>query len=180
MYLSLHHIYVSAGECVIMMPNCVIISLTNQGHLARNRYQMAMLLLVSAAAGQTANLAVLWRRENGGMSGILWDQVSCAAVLAVNHFNARNGSIVPEFASVPPGLQLNGMYYDAWSTGKRAIMAYRKAIADGAHIISGPSRTAQAIPISQLAAVDEVVMNSFWASSPKLSDTAVHTTIVSA
>ena len=46
---------------------------------------MAMLLLSTAAAGQTANLAVLWRRENGTM-GTLWDQVSCAAVLAVNHF----------------------------------------------------------------------------------------------
>ena len=57
-----------------------------------------MLLLSTAAAGQTANLAVLWRRENGAMS-MLWDQVSCAAVLAVNHFNARDGRIVPEFAT---------------------------------------------------------------------------------
>tara|TARA_B100000795_G_scaffold56428_1_gene37273 strand:+ start:71 stop:1150 length:1080 start_codon:yes stop_codon:yes gene_type:complete len=134
---------------------------------------MAMLLLVTAAAGQTANLAVLWRRENGAMSAD-WDQVSCAAVLAVNHFNARDGSVVPEFATVPAGLQLNGMYYDAWSTAKRAIIAYRKAIADGAHIISGPSRSAQAIPTSQLAAIDEVVINSPWASSPKLSETGVH------
>ena len=70
-----------------------------------------MLLLVTAAAGQTANLAVLWRRENGAMSTD-WDQVSCAAVLAVNHFNARDGSVVPEFAGVPPGFQLHGLYYE--------------------------------------------------------------------
>ena len=133
-----------------------------------------MLLLATAAAGQTANLAVLWRRENGSMS-TLWDQVSCSAVLAVNHFNARDGRIVPEFASVPAGLQLNGLYYDAWSTAKMSLIAYRNAIADGAHIIAGPSRSAQCLPSSQLAGIDEVVINSPWASSPRLSETAVHT-----
>ena len=133
-----------------------------------------MLLLATAAAGQTANLAVLWRRVNGSMS-TLWDQVSCAAVLAVNHFNARDGRIVPEFASVPAGLQLNGLYYDAWSTARMSLIAYRNAIADGAHIIAGPSRSAQSIPTSQLAGIDEVVINSPWASSPRLSETSVHT-----
>jgi|TARA_B110001469_G_C9639421_1_gene321278 ABC-type branched-subunit amino acid transport system substrate-binding protein len=135
---------------------------------------MLLLLAAAAAAGQTANMAVLWRRENGTMNSVLWDQVACVAVLAVNHFNARNGAVVPEFADVPAGLQLNGLYYDAYSTGKRAIMAYRKAIADGAHIIAGPSRSAQAIPTSQLAAIDEVIINSPWASSPRLSETSVH------
>lgn len=92
----------------------------------------------------------------------------------VNHFNARNGSIAPEFATVPLGLQIEGLYYDAWSTGKDATIAYRKAIADGANAIAGPSRSAQALPVSGLAAIDEVVVVSPWASSPRLSIAAEH------
>ena len=125
------------------------------------------------AVDQTANLAVLWRRENGS-KGLEWDAVSCAAVLAVNHFNARNGSIVPEFAVVPPGFQLHGLYYDAWSTEAMAIIAYRKATADGADSIVGPSRSSQSVIVSQLAAIDEVMIVSPWASSPKLSFPSVH------
>ena len=136
---------------------------------------MLWLVPLITAVDQTANLAVLWRRDGlNGTRGLEWDAVSCAAVLAVNHFNARDGSIVPEFASVPPGFQLHGLYYDAWSTEAMAIIAYRKAVADGADSIVGPSRSSQSVTVSQLAAIDEVMIVSPWASSPKLSFPSVH------
>ena len=81
---------------------------------------------------------------------------------------------MPEFASVPPGLQLHGLYYDAWSTEAMAVIAYRKAVADRADCIVGPSRSSQSVTVSQLAAIDEVMIVSPWASSPKLSIPSVH------
>ena len=143
------------------------------GRGATGTSNMLWLALLITAVDQTANLAVLWRRENGA-KGPEWDAVSCAAVLAVNHFNARDGSVVPEFAGVRPGFQLRGLYYDAWSIEATAIIAYRKAVADGAHSIVGPSRSSQAVPVSQLAAIDEVMIVSPWASSPTLSFPSVH------
>ena len=130
-------------------------------------------LVQLTTASQTANLAILWRRENGGLDAS-WDAVSCAAVLAVNHFNARDGSVVPEFERVPEGLQLHGMYYDAWSTASKAIIAYRNAVADGANAIVGPSRSAQVLIVSQLAAIDQVLIISPWASASRLSVTSTH------
>ena len=134
---------------------------------------MVWLVPLVAAANQGARLGVLWRYDNGSQTRE-WDQVSCAAVLAVNHFNARNGSVVPEFADVPPGFNVQGLYYDAWSTASKAIVAYRKAVAAGADAIVGPSRSAQAVPVSQLAAIDETVTVSPWASSPQLSNPSLH------
>ena len=69
----------------VQTPNPIICAIWPEVIIVERSGGMAMLLLSTAAAGQTANLAVLWRRENGAMS-MFWDQVSCAAVLAVNHF----------------------------------------------------------------------------------------------
>jgi hypothetical protein len=99
-----------------------------------------------------------------------WKAVGCAAVLGFNHVNSRNGAVVPSLASLPKDAPLLSYYpFDTLSTAAGGTAAYRAARAVAASNLVGPARSAVATPLATTASIDQLPMNSYWASSPELS-----------
>ena len=61
----------------------------------------------------------------------------CAVQLASAHANARDGSIVPELATLSPRLRINLLPYDTHSKAEWGLAAFRSAEAAGASAIIG-------------------------------------------
>eukprot|EP00966_Prymnesium_polylepis_P183265 4247097-Prymnesium_polylepis.1 len=109
-------------------------------HALQNRFKLPcsakFLPGCSAArmsAFQNATLALLLRLSDPtGSLGDYWQGVGCAAVLAVRHFNARNGTVVPSLAAEHGGLRLRELIFDtgsvaaggiSWATVRRSARA---------------------------------------------------------
>tara|TARA_B110001452_G_scaffold196118_1_gene166099 strand:- start:4103 stop:8938 length:4836 start_codon:yes stop_codon:yes gene_type:complete len=123
-----------------------------------------------------ATLALLLRLTSSGVSlSEYWVGVGCATVLAVEHFNTRNATVVPELATLDSPLQLQPLYLNTDSLQAGGLTAYRAALAAGPpHGLLGPPRSAVSVPTAQLGAIDSLPQLSYWASSPTLSDKSIY------
>lgn len=109
--------------------------------------------------------------SNGESLGGTWQAISCGAVLGVADFNARNGRIVPELASLDPSSpQIATLILDSNSSARGGIEAYRAGASWGAAAFVGPAKSATSQPVASLASIDEVPVVSFWASAPHLAN----------
>ena len=100
----------------------------------------------------------------------------CALLLAFQHVETRNGSIVPELANLRMDLNLS---YKLLGTEANAAVAVNHAIDflvesraladDVPRAMLGPAYSALAKPMALMAGAEEVPMVSYWAASPKLS-----------
>ena len=100
----------------------------------------------------------------------------CALLLAFQHVETRNGSIVPELANLRMDLNLS---YKLLGTEANAAVAVNaamdflvesRALADDVpRAMLGPAWSALAKPMALMAGAEEVPMVSYWAASPKLS-----------
>ena len=136
-----------------------------------NGASLALIALpLSASVGMNITLGLLMRQTSDGVRlGDYWDGMSCAAVLAVRHVNARNGSVVPALGGLS-GTHFRAVVRDTGSVPLSGIISYREAVEQGAHAIVGAARSAVTMPIATLSAIDKLPMMSYWSSSPELSE----------
>ena len=134
--------------------------------------ELLALLALGQPGNQTHRIAILHRLEgvNGLSLGASWNQVACAAVLAVRHAQARDGTVVSQLASIPAGLNFTSFSADSASKQPNAIRGWRAAKEAGAKLVVGPARSAVAATVAELGAVDRIPSISYWASSPSLTD----------
>ena len=123
------------------------------------------------ASTTTAVVALLLQLSSGGVS-IGWEDVGCAALLAVQHATARNGTVVPALSGLSEGFAWHALLYDTQSSrrgGSQAYM-YLSAREAGAQSVLGPARSSVAEIVASLSGIYETPMVSYWAASPSLSD----------
>jgi hypothetical protein len=107
----------------------------------------------SSSYNQTrATLALLLRLTSSGVP-LGWEDVGCAALLAVRHVQQRDGSVVPSLVNVPAGFNLSTLIYDSESTPTASMTAYLDAKAKGAHAVLGPARSASSTPVAMVGGV---------------------------
>jgi len=114
-------------------------------------------------------IGFLHRITSGGVSlGSFWESCACAGLLAIQHANKRDTSIIAEFGSLTKT-------YSAISTDTKTgesgtIAGYRAARAGGAKGIVGPAISATNVYAGHLGGLDKFVTMGFWTSSPTVSD----------
>ena len=122
-----------------------------------------------------ATLALLLRLTSSGTPlSDYWTGVGCATILAVQHFNARDGAVVPDLQELSSPLQLRELVLNTDSVQSGGIAAYRSALEAVVHGIIGPSRSAVSSPTAQLGGLDKIPQLSHWSSSPSLSDKGIY------
>jgi hypothetical protein len=97
----------------------------------------------------------------------------CAALLGFKMANDRDPAVVPELAELPaasPILQVSSNVFDTKSTPEGGVSAYRDARAACAASLVGPAISSVSLPLATLGTIDRLVMDSYSASSPLLSD----------
>ena len=115
-----------------------------------------------------------WLREG-------WQAVAAAGLAAVNDFNARVGSYVPQFASEAMqacDVQLSVSSIDSGSSATVTMGALTERLftPSAPDLVIGPARSEvaqQAATLLGTEAIDTLQM-SYWASSPKLSDKSLY------
>ena len=115
-------------------------------------------------------VALIMRLTNEGAPMIpKWHGIACSALLALEHANNGNSSIVPELAggNDPPVLS---QLHDSGSVPRYGVDAYREAERTGTAAIVGPARSAVSLPLGYLGAVDGMPLVSYWSSSPSLAE----------
>ena len=110
-----------------------------------------------------------------------WQAVSAAGLAAVNDFNARSGSYVPQFASEAMqacDVQLSVSVIDSGSisTVTMGALTTRLFTPAAPDVVVGPARSEVAQQAATLLGTDAIdtLQISYWASSPKLSDTSMY------
>ena len=122
-------------------------------------------------------VALLMRLTSGDTPlSDLWGGVACSAMLAIEHANRGNGSIVPELAGARTEPALEPLLYNTRSEPATGVRVYREARAAGAVAVVGPARSAVSQPLAYLGAEDSVPLVSHWSSSPDLSDQSLYPT----
>ena len=110
-----------------------------------------------------------------------WQAVAAAGLAAVNDFNARVGSYVPQFASDAMqacDVQLSASSIDSGSSATVTMGALTERLftPSSPDLVIGPARSEVAQQVATLLgtkAIDTLQM-SYWASSPKLSDKSLY------
>ena len=132
-----------------------------------------LMLLVGAGAATTINVGMLMRLTNDGVDlGSPWKSVAAASLLAVNHFNTRNSSLISAFgqlSSCDVQLAVSPIVYDTQST----TLATAKLVVDGYanwQAIIGPARSATTVTAATLGGMLKIPQIGYWSSSPTLDD----------
>ena len=146
-------------------------------HTGGHTWAAVLMLLVGAGAATTVNVGMLMRLTNDGVDlGSSWKSVAAASLLAVNHFNTRNSSLISKFgqlSSCDVQLVVSPIVYDTQSTS----LATAKLVVDGYanwHAIIGPARSATTVTAATLGGMLKIPQIGFWPSSPTLDDVAAH------
>ena len=133
---------------------------------------MALLLLTRAA--HAADETTCGASGPGNILGLLMPLSSvdaCSAMLAIEHSNRNDSSVVPEFAnSVTPPLNITSLMNDTNSDPATGVASYRALLSAGATAIVGARRSSVTTPVALLSAHNVLPMVSYKASSPTLSD----------
>ena len=133
---------------------------------------MALLLLTRAA--HAADESTCGASGPGNILGLLMPLSSvdaCSAMLAINHSNLNDGSVVPEFeSSVTPPLFIEPLMNDTNSDPATGVASYRALLSAGATALVGAGRSSVTTPVALLSAHNVLPMVSYISSSPTLSD----------
>lgn len=122
---------------------------------------LSLAAAVAAASGErNATIGILHRltATNGpfvhdqplsdrSLLGAFWDGVSCGAILAIHHANARNGSVVPKMADIKRTFYAS-VSADTASEALNGITGYRRVLAAGANAVVGAARSAVSQPLA--------------------------------
>eukprot|EP00966_Prymnesium_polylepis_P196168 4546839-Prymnesium_polylepis.1 len=133
--------------------------------------------LLVASATKTARIGLILPYTNNGelLTGDLWKQTHCAAIIAVSHVNSKFEGVVPGMANLTSELTtLNHNTYDTGYAASPAIVSYRQMRADGGVAMVAAARSAVSMPLAQLGEIDQMPQCSYWSSSPSLSDTKLY------
>ena len=114
-------------------------------------------------------IGLLLRLSDDG-AHLNWEDLGCAALLAVDHVNTGNAVIVPQLSTLSAGIALRPLLYDTRSTPQGGLKAYLDARAAGAVVVLGPARSAVSEVVAVAGGIQEVPTVSYWSSSPTLSD----------
>ena len=94
----------------------------------------------------------------------------CGALLARRHIFERDGSIIPQLATLPDDFNITFHLLDTQSLEWRGIDAYRHALFTyNAHIILGPDSSTISIPLAYTASLDVVPTLSYETYTSRLS-----------
>ena len=97
-----------------------------------------LLRLLGVANAVTHRVGLIHQlTTDGAPLGANYNQQACAAVLAIRHAQARNGSIIPALASIPPGHDFQSVSFDTGSVARVAIVSWRAAVAAVGVAIAG-------------------------------------------
>lgn len=111
--------------------------------------------------------------------GPAWEGEAAVAFLAVRHFNARDGGVVPALASpltAACGVQLVPRVFDSQSHPQPTLDAYLRSryvdawAAARPDIVVGASRSATTTPLALLTSLHDVPQISYWSTSTTLDD----------
>eukprot|EP00966_Prymnesium_polylepis_P225956 5226484-Prymnesium_polylepis.1 len=109
--------------------------------------EAVLTVLAFAAVVDAVTIGFIHRVTSGGSElSSYWQGVNCAGLLAIKHANARNTSVVPQFAS----LTRNFTYVStdsATSTGP-SVTAYGQCRDGGAVGIVGPAISATSVSVA--------------------------------
>ena len=156
--------------------------------------RLLVLLFASAKADEYVNMLVLQRmtdvrteeadcdagswfgnsatnNENRCWLGDDWKAVAATGLAAIEHFNNRDGTYVPEFATLGScDKKISATVVDSVSMGTPSVKALLTQISAGTtpDAIIGPSRSAACMPSATLAGVEDIPQISYWATSAKL------------
>jgi len=110
--------------------------------------------------------------EGGAAMHDTWWTVSSSALLAAEHFNARNPMFVDEFSKLDescPTLRMKPRMVDTASVPAATLRGYRILAALNVSAIIGPPRSVNAGIAGLAGSVDQIPIISHWATSPALS-----------
>jgi len=105
--------------------------------------------------------------------GAGWHAVGAMGLAAVDDFNARDGRFVHEFGALDGcDKRLNATVFDTGSTEIEAVHSFINMVANYAEAsaIVGPARSAAAAAVAPIAAVFQLPVISYWASSIELNN----------
>uniref|UniRef100_A0A7S4F0B8 Receptor ligand binding region domain-containing protein n=1 Tax=Chrysotila carterae TaxID=13221 RepID=A0A7S4F0B8_CHRCT len=105
-----------------------------------------------------------------------WQSVALSSLLAVQHFNNRDGRFVPAFSSpemraCDKNWTLTGLVDTQSSSlvATRHIVRWFDEHASHPHVIVGPARSSEAGAVATVASAQNVPVISYWATAPELS-----------
>jgi len=99
--------------------------------------------------------------------------ISAIFPLAIKHFNERDGSIIPDFATQTcSNLSINLVAYedDRGSPSKAMNLLVSRRNLDNIHAVLGPVRSVVAQPLAATLSALHIPLVSHWATSPLLSN----------
>lgn len=97
-----------------------------------------------------------------------WLTVGLSGLIAVDMFNERNGSIIPELGQLGDcDVFFDDTMFDTASTSVGAMTAY---LAQPQDIIVGAPRTASSEPVALVGGIQQVPQMSFWSTAPSFDD----------
>ena len=104
-----------------------------------------------------------------------WKAMACAALLAVAHFNALDGSVVPAFSQASglsslASFNLSAQLYDTAYTQAGGTKAFQAAQHTGSSALVGPYRSANSISLSVRGDVLDLPLVSYGSTSVVLSN----------
>ena len=115
-----------------------------------------------------------------------WEVSAATALIAVDHFNDRNGAVVPAFATLPTTCRVQFVphFFDTQSHPKPSMNAYLQANYDGAwkaykpEVIVGASRSAVSTPLAMLTGLNDVPQISYLSTSTELDNSNTYSSFL--
>ena len=107
--------------------------------------------------------------------GDSWKAVAATGLAAIEHFNDRDPTYVPEFAGLAGcDKYVNATVLDSGSMGSPSVQAILSQLSGDSttqpDLIIGPARSAAAMPSATLAGVADIPQITYWATSARLDD----------
>jgi len=110
---------------------------------------------------------------------------SAMSLLAVDHFNARDPTVLPVLSDAYSldkcPIQLNATLVDTGYTATNVMSQYVKRYSDPAmefDAVVGAARSACSMPLATLVGIDQIPMVSYWSTSAKLEDKGAYPTFL--
>ena len=104
--------------------------------------------------------------------GLPYQQLACAALVAVAHFNAGSTIVVPTMSGLTAQStsRTGAILLDTLYTSRGALLAANNVLQEGVDSVLGTARSTSTASSAQLSYLFDAPQLSYWASSPALSD----------
>lgn len=130
----------------------------------------------------TGKIGIIGRlsTNDGSDLGPFWRLISGYMMLAVEHVNTRNNSLVPSATLLPPDFHLEYRYFDSRSNPSRGVTIAVELSAWGAHAVIGAVRSAVSAPVALVAGTAQTPVISYASTSQELADAVRNVCVPSA